>query len=176
MTVHTDQTSSITSLALNIFLSHLRLLPLPTQPLSFTTTIITSNTLAPRPPQQLTSSSPSRLAASKSTELGSRGISSSGHANLASQTANLQSFSALGVEIAYTELDIRHTSLPPSAAALAQQATDYYNTVAACVAAKCVGVTLWDYTDKYSWIPSTFSGQGNACPWDAKPRRQAGHL
>jgi endo-1,4-beta-xylanase len=28
-----------------------------------------------------------------------------------------------------------------------------------------VGVTVWDYTDKYSWIPATFSGQGEACLW-----------
>lgn len=87
--------------------------------------------------------------------------------NLAAQIANLQSFTSLGVEVAYTELDIRFTSLPPSTSGLAQQATDYYNTVAACVAAKCAGVTVWDYTDKYSWIPGTFSGQGNACPWDS---------
>ncbi|KAI2714077.1 CAZyme family GH10 [Penicillium roqueforti] len=83
------------------------------------------------------------------------------------QTTNLAAFTALGVEVAYTELDIRMT-LPSTSALLAQQSTDYQNTVAACVAnAKCVGVTIWDYTDKYSWVPSTFSGQGAACPWDA---------
>ncbi|OGE49534.1 hypothetical protein PENARI_c021G07087 [Penicillium arizonense] len=82
------------------------------------------------------------------------------------QTTNLAAFTALGVEVAYTELDIRMT-LPSTAALLAQQSTDYQDTVAACVAnAKCVGVTIWDYTDKYSWVPSTFSGQGAACPWD----------
>jgi endo-1,4-beta-xylanase len=31
---------------------------------------------------------------------------------------------------------------------------------------RCVGITIWDYTDKYSWIPSVFSGQGAALPWD----------
>lgn len=82
------------------------------------------------------------------------------------QAANLAAFANLGVETAYTELDIRMT-LPSTSALLAQQSTDYQNTVAACVAnAKCVGVTIWDYTDKYSWVPSTFSGQGAACPWD----------
>ncbi|WUV14491.1 endo-1,4-beta-xylanase [Streptomyces sp. NBC_01485] len=25
---------------------------------------------------------------------------------------------------------------------------------------------LWDYTDKYSWIPAFFPGQGAALPWD----------
>lgn len=58
-------------------------------------------------------------------------------------------------------------TLPSTAALLAQQSTDYKNTVAACVAnTKCIGVTIWDYTDKYSWVPSVFSGQGAALPWD----------
>lgn len=84
----------------------------------------------------------------------------------ASQTANMNAFVALGVEVAITELDIR-TTTPETASALAQQAKDYASTVAACKAvAKCVGVTIWDYTDKYSWVPSTFSGQGAALPWD----------
>ncbi|MEU9667510.1 endo-1,4-beta-xylanase, partial [Streptomyces bobili] len=25
---------------------------------------------------------------------------------------------------------------------------------------------LWDYTDKYSWIPAFFPGEGAALPWD----------
>ncbi|KUJ15229.1 uncharacterized protein LY89DRAFT_588206 [Mollisia scopiformis] len=86
--------------------------------------------------------------------------------SLASQISNLESFTALGVEVAYTELDIRFSSLPPTTAGLTQQGTDYVNTVMACVETKnCVGVTVWDFTDKYSWIPSTFSGQGDACLW-----------
>ncbi|KAI0327919.1 endo-1,4-beta xylanase [Cubamyces sp. BRFM 1775] len=80
---------------------------------------------------------------------------------------NLEEFVALGVEVAITELDIRFESLPPDAAGIAQQKKDYETVVAACNAVeKCVGVTVWDFTDKYSWIPSTFPGQGDACPWD----------
>lgn len=86
--------------------------------------------------------------------------------SLSAQTANLGSFTALGVEVAYTELDIRFTSLPPTTSGLSQQSTDYVNTVSACLATLgCVGVTIWDFTDKYSWIPSVFSGQGAACLW-----------
>lgn len=96
----------------------------------------------------------------------------------------MQQFTALGVEVAITELDIRMT-LPSTPALLAQQQTDYQNVIAACKNVPgCVGVTIWDYTDKvrlrrfrsvlkhlttlfqYSWVPSTFSGQGAACPWD----------
>ncbi|KAG0652633.1 hypothetical protein D0Z07_0693, partial [Hyphodiscus hymeniophilus] len=88
--------------------------------------------------------------------------------NEASQISNLESFTALGVEVAYTEVDIRFTSLPPSTSGYAQQATDYVNTVAACLGVTgCVGITLWDYTDLYSWIPSTFPGQGDACLWNS---------
>src|SRR6185312_11714748 len=46
-------------------------------------------------------------------------------------------------------------------------ATYYNNVVKACVAVtRCVGITIWDYTDKYSWVPNTFSGEGAALPWD----------
>ncbi|KAF2463541.1 glycoside hydrolase [Lindgomyces ingoldianus] len=82
------------------------------------------------------------------------------------QTSNMNAFVSLGVEVAITELDIR-TTTPSTASAIAQQAKDYAATIGACKAvSKCVGVTIWDYTDKYSWIPSVFSGQGAALPWD----------
>ncbi|KAJ8519061.1 hypothetical protein ONZ45_g3966 [Pleurotus djamor] len=80
--------------------------------------------------------------------------------------ANLEQFAALGVEVAITELDIRMT-LPVTPEKLAQQKADYKKVMAACAAVPaCVGVTIWDYTDKYSWVPSVFSGQGAALPWD----------
>ena len=66
----------------------------------------------------------------------------------ADQVSKLESFTALGVEVALTELDIRMT-LPSTDALLAQQSTDYENTVAACLAVTdCVGVTVWDFDDK----------------------------
>ncbi|OJT02462.1 Endo-1,4-beta-xylanase C [Trametes pubescens] len=78
----------------------------------------------------------------------------------------LEQFTALGLEVAITELDIR-TTTPASQSALAQQEKDYQSVIQACMNVKgCVGATLWDFTDKYSWVPSTFSGQGAACPWD----------
>ncbi|KAL7277663.1 hypothetical protein ACG7TL_008593 [Trametes sanguinea] len=80
---------------------------------------------------------------------------------------NMEEFVELGVEVAITELDIRFESLPPTAAGIAQQKKDFETVIAACNAVeKCVGVTVWDFTDKYSWIPGTFPGQGDACPWD----------
>ncbi|KAK7062903.1 hypothetical protein VNI00_000400 [Paramarasmius palmivorus] len=80
--------------------------------------------------------------------------------------ANIERFAALGVEVAITELDIRMT-LPATAEKLEQQKQDYQNVIAACRAVpKCIGITIWDYTDKYSWIPSVFPTEGVALPWD----------
>lgn len=84
----------------------------------------------------------------------------------------MNAFVALGVEVAITELDIR-TTTPATAAAVTQQAKDYAATVGACKAVtKCTGFTIWDYTDKYSWIPSVFSGQGAALPWDENLKKK----
>ena len=84
-----------------------------------------------------------------------------------SQTAVKNQFTAAGVEVAITELDVRFSSLPPTSSQLTQQATDYANSVGSCVdVTGCVGVTIWDFDDKYSWVPSTFSGQGEACVYN----------
>ena len=71
--------------------------------------------------------------------------------------ANMEQFTALGIEIAITELDIRMT-LPESTALLEQQRQDYQTVVSACKAvAGCVGVTIWDYTDRVSLPTTTLS-------------------
>jgi endo-1,4-beta-xylanase len=84
----------------------------------------------------------------------------------ASVQQNLQRFADLGVDVAITELDIR-MDLPRTTAKDSQQATDYSTVVKDCLAvSRCIGITIWDYTDKYSWVPSVFAGQGAALPWD----------
>lgn len=87
--------------------------------------------------------------------------------------ANLKRFSDLGLEVSITELDIR-IPVPASAAELAQQATDYKTVSENCLGVpRCAGITVWGLTDRYSWVPSTFSGYGAALPYDesytAKP-------
>ncbi|MCX4978889.1 endo-1,4-beta-xylanase [Streptomyces sp. NBC_00620] len=80
--------------------------------------------------------------------------------------ANLKRFSDLGLEVSVTELDIR-IPLPASAAELAQQSADYKLASENCLGvARCAGVTVWGVTDKYSWIPGTFSGFGAALPYN----------
>lgn len=60
---------------------------------------------------------------------------------------NLAQFAALGVDVAITELDIRMT-MPSTASLLSRQADDYRTIVNACLSVpRCVGITIWDYTD-----------------------------
>ncbi|KAI5120197.1 hypothetical protein M0805_006303 [Coniferiporia weirii] len=87
----------------------------------------------------------------------------------------MEQMTALGVEVAITELDIRMT-LPSTTALLAQQQKDYETVISQCKAVSgCIGATVWDFTDKYSWVPSTFSGQGDACPWDSNLVKKPAH-
>jgi endo-1,4-beta-xylanase len=80
--------------------------------------------------------------------------------------ANLQRFADLGVEVQLTELDIRMPT-PPSAANLQTQAGDYAKVVAACLAvARCTDITVWQISDRDSWIPGVFAGQGAALLFD----------
>lgn len=83
-----------------------------------------------------------------------------------SMKANLKRFSDLGLEVSVTELDVR-IPLPASSAELAQQSTDYKTASENCLGVpRCAGVTVWGLTDKYSWVPGTFSGYGAALPYN----------
>ena len=79
-------------------------------------------------------------------------------------------FSALGLDVAVTELDLR-IRLPATRRMLKAQAADYASVVRACRATpRCVGVTTWGITDALSWIPKYFSGYGSALPFDENYR------
>ncbi|KAI0405627.1 family 10 glycosyl hydrolase [Xylaria palmicola] len=86
----------------------------------------------------------------------------------------IESYVAAGAkEVAYTELDIRFSSLPANSTGIQQQATDYVTVTKACLNEKaCVGITIWDFTDKYSWIPGVFEGEGDALLYDAELNRK----
>ncbi|CAG9990224.1 unnamed protein product [Clonostachys byssicola] len=78
----------------------------------------------------------------------------------------IQSYEALGVEVALTELDVRLDKLPPTEELLALQKEDYKNSVGACAQVPaCIGITLWDFYDPFSWVPYTFEGEGAALLW-----------
>lgn len=72
----------------------------------------------------------------------------------------------LGLELSMTELDIR-MQLPDDSTKQQQQASSYSSVVNFCLAQPaCVAIVTWGFTDKFSWIPGTFSGFGDALPFD----------
>jgi endo-1,4-beta-xylanase len=79
---------------------------------------------------------------------------------------NLERFAAAGVDVAITEADVRMV-LPVTPEKLATQATYFGDMMGSCVAVRrCVSFTLWGFTDKYSWVPGFFAGEGAATPFD----------
>ncbi len=79
---------------------------------------------------------------------------------------NLHRFDALGLETAVTELDVR-MDVPegslPTPAQEKQQAEYYQRVLEACLDVEgCNSFTIWGFTDKYSWVPVFFEGEGFA--------------
>ncbi|WIM96823.1 endo-1,4-beta-xylanase [Actinoplanes oblitus] len=79
---------------------------------------------------------------------------------------NVQRFDKLGLRTAFTEVDVR--MLLPADAAKVQAQTEGFNLLLrACLLVRhCVSYTVWGFTDKYSWVPGVFDGQGSATPMD----------
>ncbi|KAM7201694.1 glycoside hydrolase [Rhypophila sp. PSN 637] len=81
---------------------------------------------------------------------------------------NLQAFANLGVEVAYTELDIATPSSNPN---FNQQATDYATVVSACKqVSACVGITTWGFTDEHTWIRNSYP-----LIWDINLQKKAAY-
>ena len=92
--------------------------------------------------------------------------------------ANLQRFDDLGLETAITEIDVRMdvaAGTKPTDAQLAKQASYYQRALDACISVdECNSFTIWGFTDKYSWVPVFFSGEGEATVmWNDFTRKPA---
>jgi endo-1,4-beta-xylanase len=95
--------------------------------------------------------------------------------------ANMKRLIALGLEVQFTELDVRvpvDVAGTASAADLEKQAQIYRDVVALCRQfPKCTAIQTWGFTDRYSWIPRQFPGTGAALIFDpsyrAKPAYEA---
>jgi len=80
---------------------------------------------------------------------------------------NARRLAALGLEISMTEMDVR-ISLPTTPDELQQQALAYSDSINFCLTEpNCKALVTWGFTDRYSWIPGTFSGTGDALIFDA---------
>ncbi|KAG7286280.1 NAD(P)H-dependent D-xylose reductase (XR) [Staphylotrichum longicolle] len=90
-------------------------------------------------------------------------------------TAALKVTADLGVDVAYTEIDIRMKT--PSNAQKLQALADAYGRVArSCInVPRCVGMTIWGVSDKYSWVPQTFNGEGDALLWTSNYQKKAAY-
>jgi endo-1,4-beta-xylanase len=83
---------------------------------------------------------------------------------------NLNRLAALNVDIAITEADVR-MQLPVDSAKLGTQANYFKQLWDGCHAvSRCVEFTTWGFTDRHSWVPDTFPGEGAACLFDANMR------
>jgi len=90
---------------------------------------------------------------------------------LASVAKNLERFAKLGLELQITELDVRLTD--SSAASLSAQAKLYGEVTTLCVQQRaCKALQTWGFTDKRSWIPQFYKGQGWALLWDGKYQKK----
>ena len=79
---------------------------------------------------------------------------------------NLRRFERLGLQTAFTEVDVR-MQLPADPIKVQAQAQSYNALLQACLLAdRCVSFTVWGFTDRYSWVPGVFDGQGAALPLD----------
>lgn len=85
---------------------------------------------------------------------------------------NLARFGALGMRTAFTEVDVRMI-LPVDETKSATQASYFRRLLDACLGARsCTSFTVWGYTDKYSWVPGVFDGEGSATPMDEEYGRK----
>jgi len=93
------------------------------------------------------------------------------HADIASISANIARFTALGLQVHITEMDV---ALPVDANGnaspedLRRQADIYRQIVEACLSHPgCTAIQTWGFTDKYSWIGShSKHTRGAALPFD----------
>ncbi|KAK4172399.1 family 10 putative glycoside hydrolase [Triangularia setosa] len=69
-------------------------------------------------------------------------------------------------EVAFTELDVR-IKMPVDEQKLQWQSECYQKVVGACVKTKdvCVGITIWDFYDPFSWVPHVFANNGASLLW-----------
>lgn len=103
------------------------------------------------------------------------------HADVASISANIKRFTALGVRVHITEMDVA-LSVDAEGNARAEdlqlQADIYRGIATACLSHPgCTAIQTWGFTDKYSWIGShSKKTEGAALPFDRNYRPKPAYL
>jgi len=103
------------------------------------------------------------------------------HADVASISANIGRFTALGVQVHITEMDVS-LSVDANGNAISEdlqrQAEIYRQIAAVCLAHRgCTAIQTWGFTDKYSWIGShSKHTQGAALLFDQNYRAKPAYL
>ena len=79
---------------------------------------------------------------------------------------NMDRLSELGLEVHITEMDVRIQG-DPTENRFARQADIYGDMMEVCLSAQnCTSFVLWGFTDRHSWIPSSFWGWGSGLIFD----------
>jgi endo-1,4-beta-xylanase len=102
------------------------------------------------------------------------GVGFQAHATPASAPSdladNMARFTALDLDTAVTEADVR-MPLPVDGVKAQAQAAVYSQLLKACIATRrCLSFTVWGFTDAHQWIPAFFAGQGAAAIEDENLR------
>ena len=80
--------------------------------------------------------------------------------------AKLHTVADLGLRVALTEVD-NGIRLPVTAEKVQEQAAIFSGLLQACLnVSTCDTFVMWGFTDRHSWIPSTFSGYADATIYD----------
>ncbi len=80
---------------------------------------------------------------------------------------NAKRLADLGLEVSITELDVRLT-LPATQELATRQAGIYRDVTQFCLSIpNCKVLVMWGFTDKYSWIPQFYPGNGDALIFDS---------
>ncbi len=103
-------------------------------------------------------------------------IDTFGYPDSAGLAQTMAKFTALGLQVHITEMDV---ALPVDAAGVAApsdlqaQALEYQRILSICLQNPgCTALETWGFTDKHSWIPAAHPGLGDALPFDSnyKPK------
>ncbi|WP_081926907.1 endo-1,4-beta-xylanase [Pseudobacteroides cellulosolvens] len=81
---------------------------------------------------------------------------------------NIKRYAALGLQVSITELDIRMNDSENQTTGFQTQANNYKSLMEIALRNPNVKTfVVWGFTDKFSWIPSTFPGTGRGLIYDS---------